>query len=192
MIFKNTPLFPLTWKQAIQSSIVLSNLLFLAVILTTIHNLFHPLMILAVYFLLYGVTRAVSDDFENWKNPELMMRAVVGPFQILSGAAILTCVIVRGPDVGVFWIGATLILIYFGIENWAGAVYIWEVEAFERQQEKRVMDRLDAFAAQDAREASMRQEEAAIVRKNEEAMIADLTAFLADSNETGKGGPTHE
>lgn len=183
---KNSSLLPLTWGQAIVASVAIGNILFLAVILISPHNLFHPLMILSLYFVAYGVTRAVTDDFERCKNPTLMMRAVFGIVQILAGVTIVTCVIVRGASIGVFWVGASLILLYFGTRNWAGAVYLWEEVTFERQQEQRVRDRLDVFAAQDAREALERQERAEEVRSNEESLMADLTSFFTDADPSSK------
>lgn len=180
MISKKQLLFPLTWKQSVLGSVYASIALILPAVLVSSTTYFHPLWIMSIYFCLYGLIRACSYDFESSKNPALVYRMVFGPLQLLTGTIIVASVIIGGSSLALLFVPVPLVLWYFGARNIAGAVYILQVETYEQAQVKRVMDRQREFAAQDKARA---EEE----RMNEEILLADLAAFLGDSDQAGKG-----
>jgi hypothetical protein len=176
--------FPLTSRQSILSSLFFSWFLYVPATLispvTGPVSLIHPLWVLAFYFSAFSVIRMVTDDFASSKNPALVMRMVFGPLQILAGVLIVVGGIMLGANS--LWAGVSAVLWYFGQRNIAGAVYILRSQAYERAQLKRVMDRRDAFIAQEALNTLHRLERAEEARKNEEALLADLADCLIDSD----------
>lgn len=177
-------LFPLTLLQSVMFSAVMSTALISAAVMLT-DNFIHPFWILGYYFWVDLALRAFTDDFRSTKNPDLVYRMVFGLIQLLTGTTIVASVIIGG--ISALWVAVTLIFWYFGARNIAGAVYILQLEVYERQQEKRVMDRQREFAAQEARstlEWLRRYEEE---KRNEEVLMADLTDFLEDADQSGNG-----
>ena len=171
MISEIRSLLPLTQEQAVLTCAVLCGVLFPVAGLTSPDNPFHPFMILATYFLLYAATRVITDDFASTKNPAQMRRGIFGPLQLLTGLGIGASISMSGDILGLLWLPVCFILGWLGTKNIAEVIYVWAWSD-------------ESSGCQHGKAASgdilEQMELAKKTRKNEEALMEDLTAFLAN------------
>lgn len=138
---------------------------------------FHPFWVLSMYFSAIMAIIMLASDINDNPSPQHAKFAMLGSVHVLAGVIIGVSALIN-PNVEMIWVVASLILWFFGAKNLGAAVTLWRGEAHQKQQ---ITDREAVIAAQEASnilECQIRAEED---RKQEEALLADLTDFLADT-----------
>lgn len=176
---------PLTSKQAVMSSSLLSPFLGIAAIYVSPTDFTHPLWVLAYYFSAYGIIRAATDDFASAKNPELMYSSVVLGLQSIAGAFMVRDVLTDSGGDGssqalwaicaygfAFCVGLNLVM-----------TMILLVEHIDQKKQTKIVEaQKEELAAQQAQIEQQRLKSEEEKKQAESALAADLSDFLSESD----------
>lgn len=186
LISKIKSRFPLTVMQsACLNGFMILALTFAAVEISN-KNWFHPLWVLACYFLVYLSVRVVIDDFVSEKNASLVYHWVIGSLRIVTGVFIVVIATVNGDNFGVLWLGIFTAFLYYGSLNLVKVVKIREERADRKAQEERLDYRGSEFQyarAQYHRDVLERARLAAEAQHRENALLADLAEFFSETGQ---------
>jgi hypothetical protein len=164
-------------------------LLHLAVIvgvISSLNNPNHPAWIVAGFFFVSIFLSGVTSDFQYQSYSELKRNMVFGFLKMLTGSLLIAGAILSEGGVVLLGLGlASIFLVLGGRDVFHGAVLL-NKELEERQQERRVLEREVEAAAQRARDKMNKIVQAAEKHKLEEALLADLSDSILDSDSPDK------